>query len=111
MSPARYPVGREITPARLERQNMRHFPGMHPGFAAWWNARREGGHCGPAHAQGHGHGHGDFDPRGHSHFGGGGGGDDFGGGTFGVRRPLRFLAWKLELEEEQIAELARILND
>lgn len=30
---------------------------------------------------------------------------------FGVRRPLRFLAWKLELDERQIAALATILND
>src|SRR5690242_18755656 len=37
---------------------------------------------------------------------------DFGGGaSFGVRRPLRFLAWKLELEEKQVAELAKILAD
>ena len=43
---------------------------------------------------------------------GGGGGDDYGGGgAFGVRRPLRFLAWKLELSEEQVAELATILNE
>jgi Spy/CpxP family protein refolding chaperone len=28
-----------------------------------------------------------------------------------VRRPLRFLGWKLELEEEQLAELAKILDD
>jgi len=37
--------------------------------------------------------------------------DDFGGGAFGVRRPLRFLAWKLELEENQVALLAKILDD
>jgi len=36
---------------------------------------------------------------------------DFGGGAFGVRRPLRFLAFKLELREEQVAELARVLDD
>jgi Spy/CpxP family protein refolding chaperone len=30
---------------------------------------------------------------------------------FGVRRPLRFLAHKLDLDEKQITELARILND
>src|SRR5438034_11846491 len=30
---------------------------------------------------------------------------------FGVRRPLRFLAYKLELDEKQVAELARILDD
>ena len=38
-------------------------------------------------------------------------GDDLGGGAFGVRRPLRFLAWKLHLGEEQVAEFASILND
>jgi Spy/CpxP family protein refolding chaperone len=32
-------------------------------------------------------------------------------GGFGVRRPLRFLAYKLELEEAQVEELASILND
>ena len=30
---------------------------------------------------------------------------------FGVRRPLRFLAHKLDLDEKQIAELVRILDD
>jgi Spy/CpxP family protein refolding chaperone len=38
-------------------------------------------------------------------------GDDFGAGAFGVRRPLRFLAHKLDLDERQIAELARILDE
>jgi Spy/CpxP family protein refolding chaperone len=33
------------------------------------------------------------------------------GEQFGVRRPLRFLAQKLELDEQQIAELARILDE
>lgn len=37
--------------------------------------------------------------------------DFFGGGGFGVRRPLRFLAHKLDLDERQIAELARILDE
>jgi Spy/CpxP family protein refolding chaperone len=35
----------------------------------------------------------------------------FGGGSFGVRRPLRFLAYKLELDDAQVAELARILDE
>ena len=35
------------------------------------------------------------------------GGED----SFGVRRPLRFLAHKLELSDEQIAQLARILDE
>jgi Spy/CpxP family protein refolding chaperone len=40
-----------------------------------------------------------------------GGGDDEGGGGFGVRRPLRFLAHKLELDDKQVAQLARILDE
>jgi Spy/CpxP family protein refolding chaperone len=35
----------------------------------------------------------------------------FSGGAFGVRRPLRFLAYKLQLEDAQVAELARILDE
>lgn len=35
----------------------------------------------------------------------------FEGGGFGVRRPLRFLAYRLNLGETQVAELARILNE
>src|SRR5436309_8370146 len=37
--------------------------------------------------------------------------DRFDGGGFGVRRPLRFLAHKLDLDERQVAELARILDE
>src|SRR5437763_9251319 len=36
--------------------------------------------------------------------------EGFGGG-FGVRRPLRFLAHKLDLDDRQVAELARILDE
>lgn len=85
---------------------------MHP-LHAWWHARQsascgEGVGCGP-------HGGGPW--RGGHHGppfggpGGGGGGDDFGGGHFGVRRPLRFLAYKLDLEENQVTELAAILAE
>src|SRR5207244_8730063 len=35
--------------------------------------------------------------------------DDLGG--FGVRRPLRFLAHKLDLDDRQVAELARIIDE
>lgn len=42
--------------------------------------------------------------------GGFGFGFAFGGGSFGVRRPLRFLAYKLQLQESQVAELAKILD-
>jgi Spy/CpxP family protein refolding chaperone len=79
---------------------------MHP--FAWWHARSreacgEGVGCGPQHG-GNWHG---------AHFGGGGhgGGSDFDGGNFGVRRPLRFLAYKLELSESQVTELAAVLSE
>jgi Spy/CpxP family protein refolding chaperone len=45
---------------------------------------------------------------GHGHHGG----DPFEGQSgFGVRRPLRFLAHKLDLDPKQVAELARILDE
>ena len=52
----------------------------------------------------------EFFMRGRGH-GGPGPGDDEGGGGFGVRRPLRFLAYKLGLDERQVSELARILDE
>jgi Spy/CpxP family protein refolding chaperone len=33
------------------------------------------------------------------------------GGGFGVRRPLRFLAHKLDLDNDQVVQLARILDE
>ena len=81
---------------------------MHPGMMWWWKrARRhgcgEGGEASPDGGEGGFH----AGPWGHH-----GGGDDFGGGgAFGVRRPLRFLAYKLNLNEEQVAQLAKILDE
>jgi Spy/CpxP family protein refolding chaperone len=71
----------------------------------WWKRARQQG-CGPdsAHA---GEGGWQAGPWGHH-----GGSDDFGGGgAFGVRRPLRFLAYKLNLNEEQVAQLAKVLDE
>ena len=79
---------------------------MHPAALYWWKHRRRHADwgawagCGPAvgsgweryHASGAHHG-------------------DYASGAFGVRRPLRFLAYKLELDETQIGELARILDE
>jgi Spy/CpxP family protein refolding chaperone len=61
--------------------------------------------CFPGRAFHH-HRHGEFggDPMGH------GPGDEFEGG-FGVRRPLRFLAHRLELNDGQVAALARVLDE
>jgi Spy/CpxP family protein refolding chaperone len=104
---------------------------MHPGIVSWWHAQRAAhmsghGGCGPGWSQGSGYGPGPGAWAGSCGPGGGGrggpsegdgdgfsggGGDDGGGGGFGVRRPLRFLAYKLELDEGQVAEFARILNE
>lgn len=112
-----------------------------PGFFAWWKHAKRGpwgredgderaacgpnGHGfegGPGGAGHHGPGPG-WGPWAHG-FGGHGPGGGFGRGRggppwpqegddagFGVRRPLRFLAWKLELEEAQVAELAIVLDE
>lgn len=84
---------------------------MHPGMMGWWSRRHRehGGHCGEHAAAGCGPGGGRSE-RQPSHYTAGAD-DELGGGAFGVRRPLRFLAWKLELEEPQVAELAKVLND
>jgi Spy/CpxP family protein refolding chaperone len=92
---------------------------MHPGMFGWWSARRReafeghGEHagCGPGGGGPHWGGrHGGHGGHGHEHGPEGGeGGEAFGG--FGVRRPLRFLAYKLELDEAQVTELAAILSE
>ncbi|MDB4988180.1 MAG: hypothetical protein JWN04_3358 [Myxococcaceae bacterium] len=84
---------------------------MHPGFHGWWRGRQHGhelgGHVGCGGHARHGHAHeegGGF--RGHW------AGPSFDeGGVFGVRRPLRFLAYKLELDEQQVTLLATVLDD
>jgi hypothetical protein len=73
-----------------------------------WHARRASG-CGAWAGHWGGQWRSDDDSA-----GGGGGGGGFGdgdGGGFGVRRPLRFLAYKLQLDERQVAELAKVLNE
>ena len=83
---------------------------MHPGMMYWWKtARRAAEQCGEWASE-HGHHHGGG--RGGWSAAEYGGGPDFGGGgRFGVRRPLRFLAHKLDLDERQVNELARILDE
>jgi Spy/CpxP family protein refolding chaperone len=79
----------------------------------WWKSRHDhderGGdeaRCGGGEGRHgwHGGGHWGRHEAGHDH-------GDSGGGSFGVRRPLRFLAYKLELDEKQVGELAKILSD
>ncbi len=89
---------------------------MYPGMLHWWRMRRHHGECGgEAHAggpEGEGGQEQSQGPHGHGwRAGWRGGGDDFGGGPFGVRRPLRFLAFKLNLSEQQVADLAKILDE
>lgn len=81
---------------------------MHPGFHGWWRARREA-HEAQQCGAGFGHHHGGF---GHQHGPGMWAGPHFDeGGMFGVRRPLRFLAYKLELSEDQVSVLAAVLDE
>ncbi len=89
------------------------------GMGGWWHGRaqaaalegedRPGGDL-RCHGFGPGHGHG---PGGHGGPGGfgHGHGHGHGGGRFGVRRPIRFLAHRLGLDERQLGEVARILDD
>jgi Spy/CpxP family protein refolding chaperone len=82
---------------------------MHPATLYWWKYARRQRHaewgawagCGPA---AHGGGWDRYEASGRHH-------GDYAGGAFGVRRPLRFLAYKLELDDTQIVELARILDE
>ena len=75
---------------------------MHPCHWGWRSPARA---CHP-HFAGWSH-HGGCDHGGDSM---GHGPDDFEGG-FGVRRPLRFLAHKLELNDSQVAALARVIDE
>jgi Spy/CpxP family protein refolding chaperone len=95
---------------------------MHPAIIEWWQARRAsacGGWeqaaagCGPGGGRGGGghRGWGTDDGPGDAQAASGHDLHDAdGGGHFGVRRPLRFLAYKLELDDKQVAELARVLD-
>ena len=71
---------------------------------SWWHRHRSGHHSHGFHPGPEAGEWGEqFMGRGHDEEG-------FGGG-FGVRRPLRVLAYKLGLDEKQVAELARILDE
>jgi Spy/CpxP family protein refolding chaperone len=78
---------------------------MHPAFWSWRHARRAFAKCGPFGGwPGCGPGSRPAEEGYEEGFGRGGGG-------LGVRRPLRFLVHKLDLDERQITELARVLNE
>jgi hypothetical protein len=86
---------------------------MHGTMMSWFQGRHGG--CGSHGSEGARQWAGGFGRGGHHGHGGDQGGEGeaegFGGGPFGVRRPLRFLAYKLELDEKQVTELARILDE
>src|SRR3569832_138597 len=72
---------------------------MHPAVVFWWNG------SGCDSGSGDGPGEGRTWRREWSQD------EGDGGGPFGVRRPLRFLAAKLDLDAQQVAEFARVLNE
>lgn len=98
---AENPAGRD-TPLREEDT-------MYPGSMHWWMRRRWEADCRPHAGCGTDRWTRWEDVARGVHAAPGDSGD-FGAGAFGVRRPLRFLAFKLQLDEQQVAELARILN-
>ena len=79
---------------------------MHPGMFAWWSHARRSGSCGGGDCGPQGMHRGGEPPSAMPDWDGEGG-----GGPFGVRRPLRFLAHKLDLSEKQVDELAKVLSD
>ena len=91
---------------------------MYPGMMGWWkHARRHGAPCGGEAGQSHSGAHDARwahgpEWRGRPEAGAYAGPEhDVDFGAFGVRRPLRFLSYKLDLEEAQVTELARVLNE
>ena len=86
---------------------------MHPGFIPHWQRIRFGdrsiaigwGECGSGSERSESFRFSEEDEAGFS------GGFGFGGIFFGVRRPLRFLAYKLGLDEAQTSALARVLDE
>ncbi|HZR82734.1 MAG TPA: Spy/CpxP family protein refolding chaperone [Candidatus Binatia bacterium] len=91
---------------------------MYPGFHSWWRFHHAGGRrayagCGSAWAAHGGWSESERAREGDAGFFFGHRDDpsDLAGGAFGVRRPLRFLAYKLGLDERQVGEMARILDD
>ena len=84
---------------------------MHPGMMHWWRTRARAAHYGTesCHPMEGGwrsrHEH-----AWHARWAAPPEGGEAGASAFGVRRPLRFLAYKLGLDERQVGELARILN-
>ena len=88
---------------------------MYPGFIPHWKSARCGdaqigigwSRCGGGSRREGSFSFSDDDSGefgGHAAFG-------FGGVFFGVRRPLRFMAYKLGLDEAQVVALARILDE
>ncbi len=89
---------------------------MHPGMMAWWKWKQSGhhhahGHCGPSVVEARGTQARRAKAAARCPRAAMRSTRDYGGGSFGVRRPLRFLAHRLDLDEKQVADLAHILSE
>ncbi len=80
---------------------------MHPAMMYWWKYGRRHGECGDWAGYGLSADYDHWRERFHA----GAHRAEDGAAAFGVRRPLRFLAYKLDLNESQVAEFARILDE
>jgi len=88
---------------------------MHPGMLYWWKTHRGGGgwdaYAGCGHAAREEHGWRSRRDRWRDAYEASHHDSELGAGALGVRRPLRYLAYKLDLDEQQVSELARILSE
>src|SRR5262249_22089471 len=84
---------------------------MYPGMMYWWKTHRHGGGCHAAHYAEGEHRHGHHRHRAWREYEASHHGSDLRPGAFGGRRRLRVLALQLDLDEQQVTELARILDD
>jgi hypothetical protein len=83
---------------------------MYPGMMYWWKTHRHGGGCHAAHYAEGEQRHGRHRHRAWREYESAPHGGDLGAGGFGVRRPLRFLAFELDLDEQRSPSW-RILDD
>jgi Spy/CpxP family protein refolding chaperone len=85
---------------------------MHPGFMGYWRSRRcaDAAANSAAFASCWGARAGDSPPRFDWAANGQFGDSLFGAAAFGTRRPVRFLALRLDLDDAQVAKLAKIVE-
>ncbi len=84
---------------------------MHPGYMLYWKNRHRRDGCGPAYATSHCGPSARETAAEWTWTASARGGDAvFGSAGFGIRRPVRFLGMRLDLDDKQLSQLARIVE-